>query len=355
MAVGWARGGHVAEGDHQPSVRGALDDVPVARECCGQLFWFAPGACLVVADGIQGMVLPRVLTHEHQQLLAIGGPDDAWLRPLAGNHQDDALRAPGETAIEGFTLPHHGVRILGVLGIAPVGPHHETLARVKGQDALGGYLPYEARSRHGRPRFSSVLGKGPSDVARKIAPSKNEKPFNACWIGESVEDGGCGFDLPPVGRRGQGGAPGEAAVFAAGEWAEVARMVDAPSGKHGFAVGQQGGVTVALISGFGTAGDDGLSVGISGNVDRWESDGTLRAWCGPLKGGRFCGQGQRQAGEGGDGKGAEERAQGHGGVVTSRRWFLSGRTAFLRVMITRWPLPPRPRSKTSPVPPGCPR
>ena len=35
VAVGWARGRHVAEGDHQPPVRGTLDDVPVARECGG--------------------------------------------------------------------------------------------------------------------------------------------------------------------------------------------------------------------------------------------------------------------------------------------------------------------------------
>ena len=91
------------------------------------------------------MVLACVLTHEHQQLFAISRPDDAGLRPLPGNHQDDAFWAPGQTAVEGFTLPHHGVWILGVLGIAPVGPHHETLARVKGDDALGGYLPDEAR------------------------------------------------------------------------------------------------------------------------------------------------------------------------------------------------------------------
>lgn len=160
VSVGGAFLGHVAEGDDEAAIGSVFDDMAIPGERGGEFLWFAPGACVVVTDRIQRVMLAGVFAHERDELFAVIGPRHARLCPLARDDKDDALLAPRQAAIERLALPDDGMQILGIFWIATVRPHDEPLAAIEGENALRGDFANEAEFLHRRPCFAMVRGKG---------------------------------------------------------------------------------------------------------------------------------------------------------------------------------------------------
>jgi hypothetical protein len=139
---------------------------------------------------------------------------------------------------------------------------------VEGQDTVGRDLAHETGFRHGRPGLAAVFGKGSPDVAGKITAPEDKEAFDAVRIGEAMDDRRGVLHFLPICRRGKGCAPSEAAVIAAGERAEVPRMIDAPCGEYGLAICHQRGVAMPLISLGCAASDDHLAVLIARKIHR---------------------------------------------------------------------------------------
>lgn len=315
VSVGVACFCHVAESDHEAAIGRVFDDMAIARERGREFFGLAPGACVVGADGKERVMLARVLTKEHDELLPIIGPCHARLRPLARDDENDALLAPSETAIERFALPHDRMRVLGVLWVAAVGPHDESLAAIEGQDALGSHFAHEAEFLHRRPRFAKVRGERAAQIARKVTATEDEEALDALRVGEAMEHRRGLFHKLPVRRRGQRRSPGEPAIIAASERAEVSRVIHAPCREHCPAIRHEHRVAMPLVFLFRAAGDDDLPCRIGRDVHGRDGNRAQGARSRPGKGGHVR---RMNEGAAGDCEKAGKGSKRHG---NERLWF----------------------------------
>ncbi len=321
VPVGGACFCHVAESDDEAAIGRVFDDMTISRERGREFFGLAPSPCVVGADRVKRVMLARVLTQEHDELLSIIGSGHARLRPLARDDEDDALLAPSETAIERFALPDDGMRILGVFWVATVGPHDESLAAIEGQDALRGDFADEAEFLHRRPRFAKVRGERAAQIARKVTATKDEKALDALRIGEAMEHRRGLFHELPVRRRLQRRSPGEPAIIAAGERAEVPRVIHAPCREHRPAIRHEHRVAMPLVFLLRATGDDDLPCRIRRDVHGRDGNRSQGARSRPGKGGHV-----RRMDEGAarDREKAGERSKRHDSRKRAlRRYFAS--------------------------------
>lgn len=103
------------------------------------------------------------------------------------------------------------------------------------------------------------------------------------------------FHKLPVRRRRQRCAPGEPAIIAAGERAEVPRVIHAPRGEHRLSIRHQHGVAMTLVVLFRATRDDDMPRRISGDVHGRDGNVAQGARRRPGKGGHVCGMEKRAA------------------------------------------------------------